>query len=608
MSIEVKEDIGSSALDKARYWRLELEAASKEEEDYRKRADELVDMYKQGEKSGKAFNILWANTETLKPAIYSHVPVPDVRRRFKDKDPTGRAVAELIERALKYCIESYDFDSAIEQVRDDMLLTGRGVPWVSYEPVITKREEESLIINEAGEIETVTQEVEELTEQKLITEYIFYKDYRQSPAKCEKEVRWKARLHRPTRQELVDQFGEKGWEVKLMQTLPEELQKDEGAENEMFMRAKVWEIWDKAERKRIWYAEGYNKLLEEEDDPYGLEGFFPCPQGAYSFKIIGSTVPVAEYNVYEEQAKIVNLTSVRIEEITEHIQAKGITNDVSGNVEKLSSAKNGDIVVAEALDPNIDISRAIAWWPVEQIAKALIALYQAREQAMAVIQQITGIADIVRGSTKASETATAQQLKGNFASLRLTPRQQSIQRVIRDCLRIKAEIIAEQFDPDVLSQMTGLQVTPEMLAIMRSNKLRGYRIDVETDSTVQPDAEAEKQQRIEFLTAVSGFLQQIIPAVQAGYLQPEVAKAMIGFGTRAFKVGRELEDAIDSIGDQQPQQQGPTPEQQIEAGRLELDQREQALKERIEPAKVQIDAFNAKVDAMSKLNPMSRVQ
>ena len=47
------------------------------------------------------------------------------------------------------------------------------------------------------------------------------------------------------------------------------------------------------------------------------------------------------------------------------------------------------------------------------IANAPNQSYQAMAQVKQQIYDITGISDIIRGQTNASETATAQQLKGN---------------------------------------------------------------------------------------------------------------------------------------------------------------------------------------------------
>jgi hypothetical protein len=123
----------------------------------------------------------------------------------------------------------------------------------------------------------------------------------------------------------------------------------------------------------------------------------------------------------------------------------------------------------------------------------LIDLYKQRDMLVQAIYEVTGIADIMRGSSDPNETLGAQQLKAQFGSSRMKRRQRAIQKWIRDIYKIKAEIIAEHFEPQVLQDMTGDEITPEIMQLLRSDKLRSYRIDIETDSTIFEDAEGEKK-------------------------------------------------------------------------------------------------------------------
>ena len=84
------------------------------------------------------FNILWSNVQTLVPATFSRLPVPDVSRRFKDNDPVGRVAALVLERALSFEIEHYpDYRATLKQSVYDRFLGGRGSAWARYEPHIS---------------------------------------------------------------------------------------------------------------------------------------------------------------------------------------------------------------------------------------------------------------------------------------------------------------------------------------------------------------------------------------------------------------------------------------------------------------------------------------
>src|SRR6266566_7615791 len=77
-------------------WVARGEAIIKRYRDERNRTDE---------EGQRRYNALWANVEILKPALYGKTPLPVAERRFKDKDPTGRSAAQILERALRNEIE-----------------------------------------------------------------------------------------------------------------------------------------------------------------------------------------------------------------------------------------------------------------------------------------------------------------------------------------------------------------------------------------------------------------------------------------------------------------------------------------------------------------------
>lgn len=577
-------------------WSKELDSANREEKQYREDAVRLQKKYASEEQT--EFNIFWSNTETLKPALYSNTANPDVRRRFTTADPLGRQMSIMLERAVKYSCDEYDFDDEIRMVRDDALITGRGVGRIVYEPEMVQRMESGYVMQPDGSEIFEERSIDEIGSQQVKVQGVAWDDFRMSPAKCWRDVRWVAFRHRPTRDELVDQFGnEIGQKVPLTHTLLNADEDEDGHLDAVFRRASVWEIWDKEKAKRVWYCDSYKQILDKEDDPYGLKEFFPCPKPFYVYKKPGSMVPRSEYMVYQRQAEELNRISSRLRMLSNELKVKGMYNAVNEEVQKLLEAGNNDFIPVQGVDGTA-VKDMVYFWDITQIAQVMVSLQQAREVTIQNIYQITGISDIVRGSTKASETATAQQLKGNFATLRMNPRQQPFNEFVRDIFRLKAEIIAEHYTAENLTQMTQIPVDEQMIMTLRSDKLRSYRIDVESDSTVAADADADKQRRIEFLEATTSFISAMAPLVQGGGLSPDVAKAMLSFGVRGFKIGRELEDALDSIGEAKP---GQLPQQQNEATQpdamAEIKAQEVQAKLQIDAQKLQLDAQESAMDA-----------
>src|SRR5580765_7179009 len=98
----------------ASFWNQQIELASKDSQDFIKDGQAVVKRYKGGEKPAtvratqRKFNILYSNTETLKAALFARMAKPDIRRRFADRDPVGKQVAEIVERAAIYTQDAYD--------------------------------------------------------------------------------------------------------------------------------------------------------------------------------------------------------------------------------------------------------------------------------------------------------------------------------------------------------------------------------------------------------------------------------------------------------------------------------------------------------------------
>ena len=70
----------------------------------------------------------------MMPAVFGREPIPMVFRRHADRDPVGRIAAQILERALKTELEHDYFEDTMKSVTQDVLLCGRGVTWVRFEP------------------------------------------------------------------------------------------------------------------------------------------------------------------------------------------------------------------------------------------------------------------------------------------------------------------------------------------------------------------------------------------------------------------------------------------------------------------------------------------
>ncbi len=82
-------------------------------------------------------------------------------------------------------------------------------------------------------------------------------------------------------------------------------------------------------------------------------------------------------------------------------------------------------------------------------------------------------------------------------------------------------------------------------ALIRKDGVRGFRLDIEADSTIAPDEQAEKQARIEFLQQMVPFMEQIVPVAQGSPEMSELMSQIAMFAVRGFRVARPLEEAFE---------------------------------------------------------------
>lgn len=606
----------------AAQWSREIESAIKEQKPFLEAGRDVVKTYKAGERdaklarASKKFNILYSNTEVLRSALYGRDAKPDVRRRFPDPAPVAREAATIIERALVYCQESYGSGEQIESALLDYLLPGRGVVRIEYEPVIGSRPmiapQGMPVLDENGE----SAQEEFIADQKLMERYVFWEDFIHPAVRSWDKLDWIGFRHTFSRRELEDEIFAKAPATSQVEgdaaSVPLNWSPDPGDTKigDDQKKAEVWEIWDKVERRRLWAVRGHSVMLRIDEDPYGLEGFFPMPKPLASYATNDTFIPEPEYNAYRDQAADLNEITGRISRLTRALKRRGVYDQTITALKRLATTGDNDFIPVPDYAAFASKGGLQAAFQSEDLSPIIVVLAELhRDKALLIqsIYELTGIADIMRGSSDPRETLGAQQIKSQFGSLRLKRRQRAVQAWIRDMLRIKAEIIAEHYEPQVLTEMTGLQVSPQIIQLLRSEKLRGYQINVETDSTVLEDAQTEQRDRIEVLTAVGGFLQQAVPAIERFPQAGPLMLNLLGFGVRSFKAGRELEDDIEElrklipqIQQQQAGQGGDQAKQQGDAAKAAMQAQAAQGKLAIDARRLQLDEGKARADIALK--------
>ena len=121
------------AIDKCKLWRRRIEKEKKAHKDFRDQADEAAKAARNDGEKAHQFNIQWSNNTITRSAVYAQRPKPDVRRRYQQPNPHEKELARLMERAIEYMVDAYDFDSPSQAVVKDFVDTGLGIPRVVYD-------------------------------------------------------------------------------------------------------------------------------------------------------------------------------------------------------------------------------------------------------------------------------------------------------------------------------------------------------------------------------------------------------------------------------------------------------------------------------------------
>lgn len=557
-------------------WLERIRAAEKREEDWRKDATAAEKAFTNDAKGDEGklydFNILHSNVETIVPAIYNSTPIPDIRPRWTEdigeapqppqqpqeqpgqpvdprammqaqqemlafqqamrahqakvqRDKDAKSFGDMIERVIANEIDDNRLDTEIEAEAQDAFLAGRGIVRVRFDAIF-------------GEGDVAQNE-------SLETEAVSWRDFRMGPAKRWNKVPWVAFRHTASRETLEAKVIDRDlYEAQAGADVP-----TTGPENDED-DIPYWEIWCRESKKVKFVRENDGRIMKHTDDPLGLSGFFPMPPPVQPITLTGKMTPVCPFTIYKKLADELDSITKRINKIMQGLKVRGIIAGEASKLTSLAEADDNEIRVEtdlEGLAQTGGLEKAIMWWPVDKAIQVLKELYVQRESVKSSIYEITGISDIVRGASNANETLGAQEIKTRWGALRIQKMQRLIERQVRDVFVIMAELIATKFSEPTLHQMTGIEITDGMRAMMQNPVLAAYRVDVESDSTVRADLTRQKEDMSEFLAGTGNFFGTMGPLIQQAPEMAEPVAEIYASMASVFKLGRSAEDALERM-------------------------------------------------------------
>jgi hypothetical protein len=591
----------------AGWWHNKIvEAEKRLKDEWWTSADAIIKKYK-AKKSGTAetgdvqylLNIFWANVGVLKAALYAKSPKPMVERVWSDMDDNIGRVASLI---LQRCL-GYDFmknnspmSTAFKMAVEDRLIPGLGCLWMRYS---AEMETVSVPGSEDAGGKPVTFEV--VSTEDAPCDYVQWRDVVYPSARIWEEVWFVARKIYMTKSAFKDKFntdvdqGDSAGPNDPDKILPKNFGKG---------KVTVLEIWCKRTKCVYWICKEKPTWCQKKDDFLELDDFYPCPKFLIATHTTDDFLPRPDYTMVRDQYDQLTELNTRIVILEKALRVVGVYDKKNAEVARiLTDARENDMIPVDkwaVLAEAGGLKGVVDWFPLDMVAEVLEKLTIQKASKIQEIYELTGISDIMRGSTNPRETLGAQELKSQYSSVRLQYLQGEVSEFVREALVIKAQIICRYFQDETIKKWSNIMSTPDAqfadqaIQMLRDSQMTEYKVDINEEGLALPDYNQEKQTRIEFLTTVGQFLSQAAPITAAMPGALPYLVQMIRWVAAGLRGSNEiqgiLDQAINSMQQNPPQPPAPPPPPPPDPTRIEQEKVKQQSETQRVGMKFQMDS------------------
>ncbi|MBQ8676861.1 MAG: hypothetical protein IJ529_00130 [Alphaproteobacteria bacterium] len=545
-------------------WLAKITAAETNYRDYHETIKNIRKYYRNELKKDKQ-NIFWSSVETLKPFLYFRRPQPFIERKSKSSDKAQTLACRILERALLWNLEQFDFDSVIKYARNDFLISGMGLAIERYKPVFG-------IIRDAD-----GRECEIKIAEQVNTEYLDPLNFIADSEKVGiwEDCSWFAIRSYMTLSEAVERFGR-------------DITADYGAscDNPSAKSVEVFEVWDKNSSSVLYLSRQFpHRFLKVIKSGLSLSGFFPIPKPLLASTTNDTLLPVPDYLQLKPLLDELDGITSRMEKTMKAIKVSGCYDNA---FPELASILNKDVTLVSVSDFDRlksagGIKNIVDFMPIDQYVTALSALAQRRQDIIAAIYETTGVSDIMRGSSNTAETATAVVKKTHFGTLRNQDRQNDMNRFISEIFRLKAEIICNQFSSEHL-----LEFLPEperfsreakqAVALLKRDGLRSLVLGVENDASYNEKDVFDTN--LSIIGAINTLINQSFDVVSKQPLLLDLYRQMLTGLVAGLSNSRQYESVLDScfekIAAEFAQPEAPAPVSGIQEQAISLQTQKQA--------------------------------
>ncbi len=613
--IQSRKDFNKTPSGQYKYWHEEIKSSEKNLANFRKLGSRIVQRYKGGTQASRdakspderggnfKLNLFNTNVTTLESMMYGRIPKVEVSRRHADPDDdVGRVASNILNRILNNDIQDHPdtYNSVLKAVLQDRLLPGLGVAKVRYE-VETETEEEN----------------ERVVSEEALIEYFHWRDVCWGWGRTFGELPWLAFKSYLSKDEVEKRFGKpaaEGVELKNQTVTTDKSEVQQPDEDGPWKKAEIWEIWDKQKRKVVWVSLGYDKVLDTKKDFLELEGFFPSPPFMVANPTTSLYTPVSDYYISQDLYNEIDTLQTRISTITEAVKVVGVY-DTAAAPEVGRMFKEGtdnDLIPVDnwaMFAEKGGIAGVVDWLPIAEITEALGKLIELRDQNIELLQQTTGMSDIMRGQLTGQYEGVGQsQMKAKYGSIRIQALQEEFAQFASNLVGLKAEIISKHFEMESIAKLAGvvsMQEADKDLILPAIKLIKDFqdaklRVSIKSESMAMIDYQELQQKRTSFLTAIGEFVSAAAPLIEMEPAATPFLMKLMQWGLAGYKGADEIEGVIDQAVQMAEQQakkpDKPDPEKARAEGAMALENMKHQNNMKEIQAKAEADAQTRAAD------------
>jgi hypothetical protein len=548
----------------------------------------------------KQFQLFWANAEVLKPAIYAKPPIVVVVPKFKDRRAVYQASSEVMERCARVTFDLAHINELMLQVRDDLALTSRGVAWCRYESGKGRgyyRHEKVCIDfkHRRDFLHSVSRcwsEVTWVAGASYLTRTQarkrFYEtsgdEYQDAEYKVDKDTQRIGGADNRERAKFWEIWDKDNERVVWVSNGCEHILDDADPHLELLnffpCPKPAYGTCQRGSLVPVPDVMQYRDQLEEVNlltgrihalsESLEAKGFYPAGGAELSDAIQTAVrtntpgrmlVPISNWAAFGGSKEVIvwlpidmiaqvvtALVDLRRQIIQDIYEIMGLSDIMRGSTDARETlgaqelkSQYGGTRVRDKQHELERIARDIGYIACEIVCdkfkdETIIEMSQMQlptrkaqqDEIMSIQQQLAVVQQQMQ--QKMPQLQQMQQSNPEQA-------QQIQQGVQMQLAQGQEQIRSISAKPNI----------EQVLNFLRDNRARTFTLDIETDSTIMADEQADKQTRVEFLTVLSTTLQPLMQMVAAEPKMSEFAGEVLKFSTAPYRAGRALEGAIDDM-------------------------------------------------------------